>query len=404
LSKKLTNKRKIAVLAYYHFPCDHPVLENVFAKEIGSRHDLVFLLQGNVSGGNSTKWFNSNVLLSRKVSGRNWIARILNKCLRWYKIFQLFKLLRDGEIKIVLMRDLPLEALMIIPLRSIYKFKLYFQYSAPHGDMNISSSKLNKGFKKIWLFVIGYLYNLEISKVLKRADLIFPITEFHKKKLLIYTSENKIIPITMGIDESLFKRSRKEITFLKNLKKKYFLLGYFGSLSLVRNIKFVIKTFAKVRDRLSNCKLILMGNTNNKWEKQKLKLLCNEMNIYDHVIFTGRIERQKLMDWLSYCDLSLCAIPPKSYYRISSPTKLYESLANGTPVVANKGIYEQEKVILESGGGFLVDYDPNSFCNAIIEIIKDKNMKKEMGEKGRAYVIKNYTYQGIANKITSYFA
>ena len=170
------NREKIAILAYYHFPCDHPVLENVFAKELGRRHDVIWLLQGNVSRGNSTRWHNSDVLLSRKAPGNNWFSKILNQCLKWHKIIQLFGLLRHGEIKIVLIRDLPLEALLIAPLRAIFKFKLFFQYSAPLGDMNLSYAKINKGFRKFWCFVICYLYNITISKVLKKADIIFPIT------------------------------------------------------------------------------------------------------------------------------------------------------------------------------------------------------------------------------------
>ena len=403
MAKYSKSRGKIAILTYYHFPCDEPVLENVFAKELGSRHDIIWLFQGDVSRGTSTRWYNSDVLLSRKAPGNNWFSKILNQCLKWHKIIQLFGLLRHGEIKIVLFRDLPLEALLIAPLRAIFKFKLFFQYSAPLGDMNLGYAKLNKTLRKYWCFVIGHLYNIFISIVLKKADIIFPITEYHKKNLLIYTDEKKIIPIPMGVDESLFKRNRKEIIFLKNIKQKHPLIAYFGTLSLVRNPQFILETFALVRDKLPNCKLILMGNTNNKWEQRKLKLLCNEMNINDDVIFTGRIERQKCMDYLSYCDVSLCAVPPDSYYKISSPTKLYESLANRIPVVANKGIYEQEKVILESGGGFLVDYDPKSFCDAIIEIIKDQKLKREMGENGRKYVIDNYSYQRIAERISSYF-
>jgi glycosyltransferase involved in cell wall biosynthesis len=403
LSEFVKNSGKIAILTYYHFPCDHPVLENVFAKELGKKHDVIWFLQGNIARGNVKRWYNSDVILSRKASGNNWFAKILNRCLKWHKIIQLLKFLRVGEIKIVLIRDLPLEALLIAPLRAVFEFKLFYQYSAPHGDMNLSYGKLNKGFRKFWLSVNSRIYNIAISKVIKKADIIFPITEFHKNDLLIYTDGNKIVPISMGVDESLFKGDRKKITFLKKIKQKHHLIGYFGTLSLVRNPKFILETFVKVREKLPDCKLILMGSTNNKEEERKLKSMCEEMNINDDVIFTGKIERRKLMDYLSYCDVSLCAIPPKGYYKISSPTKLYESLANSIPVVANKGIHEQEKVILESGGGLLADYDPESFCNAIIEIIKDKKIKKEMGENGRKYVTENYSYKIIAQKILPYF-
>ena len=73
------------------------------------------------------------------------------------------------------------------------------------------------------------------------------------------------------------------------------------------------------------------------------------------------------------------------------------------PVVANKGVYEQEKVILESGGGILVDYNEKSFCSAIIKLLKDPRTRNEMGNQGKRYVIENYSYQKITKKISKYF-
>ena len=73
------------------------------------------------------------------------------------------------------------------------------------------------------------------------------------------------------------------------------------------------------------------------------------------------------------------------------------------PVVANKEIYEQEKVILESGGGVIVDYETTSFCNAIVRLLNDNKLREEMAKDGRKYVINNYSYRVIAKKIFPYF-
>jgi glycosyltransferase involved in cell wall biosynthesis len=88
---------------------------------------------------------------------------------------------------------------------------------------------------------------------------------------------------------------------------------------------------------------------------------------------------------------------------MSSPTKLYESLGNGVPVVANKGIYEQEKVVKESGGGILVDYNISSFSDAIVNLLNNGTLRKKMAEYGKEYVIANYSYRIIAKRIAAYF-
>ena len=399
----MKNKKKIIILTYYRFPCTHPVLKNVFARELGREYEVVWLFQGDVSRGRMLKWHNSQVLLSREIKGNHWYSKLANNILKWHKSYQLLCLLWRGNIEIVLIRDMPLTALLIAPLRSFLGFKLYFQYSAPLGNINIGYSKSNRTLKRFWYLFSGYCYNFLINKVLKIADIVFPITDFHKKELLSCTCKEKLIPITMGVDEEWLRRDRKEIPCLNQLKKKYFLLTYFGTLNFGRNPQFILKVFADVKRKCLNCKLILMGKTAFCWEEKELKLLCRSLGIEEDVIFTGQLDRNKLKDYLSYCDISILAIPPESHYKISSPTKLYESLGNSGPVVGNKDIYEQEKVIRESGGGVVVDYEITSFCNAIVRLLNDSNLRKEMAMKGRKYVIDNYSYRVIAKKIFSYF-
>ena len=399
----MKNNKKIIILTYYHFPCDHRVLENVFAKGLGREHEVIWLFQGDVSKGRVQKWHNSQVLLSRSIKGNHWRSKLGNKILGWQKFFQLLCLLWRDTVKIVLIRDIPLEALLIAPLRSLLGFRLYFQYSAPHGDISIGYFTPNKTTKRFWYLFRGCLRNLLMNSVVKTADIVFPITDFHKKELLSHTREEKLIPITMGVDEEWLSRDKKEIPNLKRLKEEYFIITYFGTLSFVRNPQFILKTFGEVRRKCPNCKLILIGKTAFPWEEKELRLICHKLGMEEDVIFAGQLDRNKLQDYLYYCDISISAIPPESYYKISSPTKLYESLGNGVPVVANNGIYEQEKVILESGGGIVVDYETSAFCDAIVTLLKDVKLRQEMAKNGREYVIKNYSYRTIAKRISPYF-
>lgn len=70
-----------------------------------------------------------------------------------------------------MIRDLPLEALLIALLRAIFSSN-FFQYLAPLGDMNRSYAKLNNNYGKLWCFIIGYLYDFLMGKVLGKADII----------------------------------------------------------------------------------------------------------------------------------------------------------------------------------------------------------------------------------------
>lgn len=399
----MNSKKKIIIITYYHFPCTHPVLENIFAKELAREHEISWLFQGDISRGRRLKWHNSQVLLVRGTKGNDLFSRVINKILGLQIFIVLMRLLQRRDVKIVLIRDRPIVALLLALFRALFGFKLYFQYSSPQGDINIEYYKSNKSIKRFWYLFVGCSFKVLVTKVLKIADIVFPITEFHKEQLVQYTSPDKLIPITMGVDEEWINRKGEEISYLREIKKTDFLLVYFGSLSFVRNPQFILKVFAEVKDKCPNCKLILIGKTAASWEEDELKLICKTLGIEKDVIFTGSLHRNKLQDYLSYSDLSISAIPPAEHYKISSPTKIYESLGNGVPVVANKGIYEQEKVILESGGGLIVDYDATSFCDAIVKLLSDRKLRDKMVENGRKYVINNYSYRTIAKRISPYF-
>lgn len=399
----MANKKKIIILTYYDFPCQHPVLENIFAKELAKKHEIVWLFQGDVSQGNKLQWHNSQVLLSKKITGVSYTTKVLNLLLKGKILFTIRRFISRGEVKIILIRDLPFVLLLLAPWRNIYKFKLYFQYSAPQGDINLKNARLDRSIKKFYYGLKGTWFNYLVNKALRRADLIFPISEFHKQQLSAAHDKAKMVPITMGVDVDWINARIDTINTIEKINNDTFIITYFGTLSLTRNPDFMLKVFSLVKKKCANSKLLLIGKTANLSEQQQLEELCHKLGIKDDVIFTGHVPRNIVRSYLAYSDISISAIPPDGHYKISSPTKLYESLGCGVPVVANRGIEEQEKVILESGGGVLVDYDITQFSDAISSLFSDKTLIKKMAIRGKSYVIKNYDYSNIAKKISQYF-
>ena len=94
-------KKIIVVLSSYFFPCSHPVLENVFAKELGRDFEIIFLFKGDISKGRKQQWHNTQVVLSLSRLRLSWLSK-LNKLFEWQLFINLLKLLFTGEIKIVI--------------------------------------------------------------------------------------------------------------------------------------------------------------------------------------------------------------------------------------------------------------------------------------------------------------
>ena len=396
-------KKKTVILTYYDFPCTEPVLVNVFAKALGRTKNIFLLFHGDVSKGKKVKWHNSYVFLCRKIKGGNLFAKLLNKFFSLGKIINLLTLIHNDKANIVLVRDLPFEALWVSFLKKFYDFKLYFQYSAPLGDLDIEYSKSIRSIKRIYYYFRGTCYNLLINKALKKSDIVFPISDYHKAELQKVIKSKDMVPLTMGVDTDWLNRKKEIIPDMEYLKQDNFIIVYFGTLNFGRNPQFLLQLFEKVKRKYKKCKLILIGETYSQEEDIELKKICHDLKIQNDVIFTGQISSNSLRSYLHYCDISLSAIPQGNHFKISSPTKLYESMGCGVPVIANKGIDEQEKVIMESGGGVLVDYDTDSFSSAILNIIHDQPLREKMRDQGKEYILEHYDYQKIAENINDYF-
>lgn len=400
----MENRNKIIMLSYYHYPCNEPVLENVFAKELGESLKIIFFMQGDLSKGRIKKWHNSQVILTKLFTGNSFKTRILNKYFEIIKFVSLIKNLRCCDTKIIFVRDLPLETVILYILKRFYKFKIYFQYSAPLGDINIGYFKNHKKIKRYWYFMKGWYYNLLVYWAVRVADLIFPITIFFYNQYNLPKRAEFVVPLTMGFDQHCLIRKTNEIEILKEIKERNnYILTYFGTLNYNRNPEFLLEILYNVLKVVPNCILLLMGRTATENEKILILKRCEQLKITNNVIFTGQLSREGLIDHLQYCDLSISAVPPDEYYIISSPTKLYESLGLGLPVVANLEILEQKKVVSESGGGLIVKYDIREFSKAIIRLLNNEKLRTELSQKGKQYILENYSYSKIAKSIITKF-
>lgn len=95
---------------------------------------------------------------------------------------------------------------------------------------------------------------------------------------------------------------------------------------------------------------------------------------------------------MAACRIGLAVLQPIGQYVDALPTKLFEYMSLGIPVVAAD--YPQcRRVVEESGCGFVVDpTDARAIGNAIAKLANDPEMAKEMGRRGRAEVVRRFNW------------
>ena len=105
----------------------HPVLKNVFAKEIGKIAEVYWLFRANILKQN--RWENSWLILYKKYKERNLVFFIANKLIELMMLLKAIQLIVTLKTDIVFIRDRPFTALFITPMKLFHKFKIYLHYN-----------------------------------------------------------------------------------------------------------------------------------------------------------------------------------------------------------------------------------------------------------------------------------
>ena len=235
---------------------------------------------------------------------------------------------------------------------------------------------------------------------MRKADLVFPISENLIKRLNIELGlpKNKMIAVP-ECASSLFldyKKSHKNKN--ANVTKK---IIYIGSLGKRRKIDFLIDMFKTVNKQISNVELYLIGWGEREDDIPLLKEYVFRQKLVSAVKFLDKIPYREIPEVLSQFDIGLSLIPPLDIYLLSTPTKCVEYLSLGIPVIANREIHDQRRLIELSDGGILTDYNVEEAANAVLMMLLDENLRSRCGKNGRNWIKNNRTFSKIGKYVFS---
>ena len=320
------------------------------------------------------------------------VSRLLYAFRRMRFIFKKFK---NKRYNMIFVRNGIFDAFLALYLKRRYKIPFVFEMSNPI-EQTREYYKFYSKHKYFWYFITKIVAYLNMY-ILHKADLVLPTTrwmleDFAKKGI----KRAKMRPFPNGIKINRFSNADGE-----EIKKRYGLkdskvVTYIGTMDKLRHLDVLIHAFSKVRENNDNVKLLMVGDGT---DRSNLEKLANELGIKDNVIFTGQVYFTEIPNFIAAADIGVSPIPPLSFYKVSSPIKMFEYIAMAKPVVANEEIPEQEEVIQESKGGILVKFEEGSFADGIIELLNDPERAREMGRRGREWVMRNRTYEILARRL-----
>lgn len=163
-----------------------------------------------------------------------------------------------------------------------------------------------------------------------------------------------------------------------------------------------IKAAYLVLKKLPNVKFIIVGGCLDVYEPLKRKLLdlVKELKIDNNVIFTGYLPHKEVYKILQSFDVFvLPSTNPDPF-----PGTVLEAMAMGKPVVATKHGGVLDSVVDGETGILVPPNSPEKMAEAIEYLIKNPDLCKSFGEKGRKRVREMFLVKHNIEKMERLFS
>ncbi len=393
---------KLLIVTEDKYPPFRPDVAVLFAEEMARRgHKIDWLLQAEDARAlpEVVQWGGGAAWVAKTDTGVSRLSKLRKNILDICNDLRMFTLARRHRYDIVQVKDKFLAALVAIVVAKLYGLKFVYWLSYPFPEAILY--RVDEGISRY-----PYL-DLLRSHVLKL--LLYRIIAPAAAHIFVQSEQMRIDVAAMGVPQSKLTAVPMGVSLQRlpavsdQADSSDKIVVYLGALDKVRRIDFLLAVFAEVLRRVPDAQLYLIGSSVNPADTADLRALAMNLGIEQAVTFTGFLPTEEGWRHVARAAIGVSPLYPSPIYRPASPTKLIEYMAMSKAVVVNDHP-EQRQVIEESGGGICVSYDERAFADALVELLNDPDLAKEMGMRGRRYVQEHRSYRILADRVERRYA
>ena len=224
-------------------------------------------------------------------------------------------------------------------------------------------------------FAIRMLEKLEMF-LYRRANLIISVTHAFKRELVTRgVDAHKIEVVLNGVDLSKYRPAEKDeqLAMEYNLNGK-FVAGYIGTHGLAHSLETLVGAAELLKQRKDIVFLFAGGGSGSNLVK---KLVAEKK--LNNVVIMGRQDKSLMPKIWSLCDLSIVHLKNAPLFKSVIPSKIFESMGMGIPILIGVPEGEATDIVTETGAGIVIPPENSAeIASAILRLVGDSYQLHEL--------------------------
>ena len=233
----------------------------------------------------------------------------------------------------------------------------------------------------------------------ERSDRIVVVTPAFKEYLIEHwrVPAEKIDIVENGVETELFAPAPAQSSHALRQHlgaDSKFLASYIGTMGNAHGLETLLDAAAQLQHQDPAILFLLIGEGA---EKERIKALAHSRNLAN-VRFLDQQPRPQIPAFISAADACLVLLKKTDVFKTVIPTKMLEFMSCARPVIL--GVDGQARQIVEDAGAGLVIEPENADAlrAALQQLAANRELARALGQKGREYILRNFSRLRTAEK------
>ncbi len=235
---------------------------------------------------------------------------------------------------------------------------------------------------------------------LRAADRVVVVSQVLRDELISAgVPSDKIVVNPNGVDPTIFRPDRDGLAVRRHLGPgSEVVVGFSGTFGAWHGIPTLTRALPMVVEARGCVHWLLMGDGP---ERVLIDRAIEQGDLRRSVTLTGMLPHAQMPDYLAACDILVSPhgtqVDGGEFF--GSPTKLYEYMAMGRPIVASR-VGQIAEVLSDEASALLVPPDDAAaLCRAVVRLVDDPGLRARLGAAAREAAVAHHTWRRNADRV-----